>query len=212
MGCRRGRLNASLPSPTMTQFLTVKEAAENTGKSPSSIRRIIYPILETKDHPDRAHIQPSVDEVQQYRIKGENFAWRISEELLRREVPPKSVSEKGTPRSDARSLHDSEAELLSMLRKELDVKNLQITQQAAMMATQMELINGLSERLREGNVLIGTLQQQLVLTDGSSRSKSKPIDAETKDAATQKPASKTPPKTAAKPQKQKQGFFGRLFR
>jgi hypothetical protein len=195
----------------MTSFLTVKEAAHSTGKSPSSIRRIIYPILETPDHPDRPHIQPTLEEVQQFRIKGENFAWKISEELLRRAVPPESAAEKGTGKSDPRSLHDSEAELLSMLRKELDIKNQQINQQSEMLAAQMEVMNGLSERLREGNVLIGTLQQQLMLTDGASRSKSKPVDAETKDVVAQKPASKPSTKTPAKPQKSKRRFFG-LFR
>ena len=71
----------------MATFLTVKEAARHTGKSPSSIRRIIYPIIHDDVHPDRAHIQPSVDESLQLRLKGENFAWRLSEELLHREMP-----------------------------------------------------------------------------------------------------------------------------
>jgi hypothetical protein len=196
----------------MNQFLTVKEAARSTGKSPSSIRRIIYPILETPAHPDRPHIQPTLEEVQQFRLKGENFAWRISEELLRREVHTESAAVKGTERPGGRSLHESEAELLSMLRKELDVKNMQITQQAQMLATQMELINGLSERLREGNVLIGSLQQQLVLSDGSTRSKAKPIDANMKDSVTSKPTAKTQSKTAPKVQKPKRGLFSRMFR
>jgi cell division septation protein DedD len=195
----------------MTQFLTVKEAARSTGKSPSSIRRIIYPILESPDHPDRPHIQPTVEEVQQFRIKGENFAWRISDDLLQREVPPESVSEKGNDRPGARSLHDSDAELLSMLRGELDIKNQQITQQAAMLATQMKLIEGLSERLREGNILIGSLHQQLVLTDGSSRAKSKPVEADMKSSTAEKPATKTPTKAVSKPMKPKRGFFGRMF-
>lgn len=195
----------------MTRFLTVKEAARDTGKSPSSIRRIIYPILESENHPDRPHIQPSIEEVQQFRIKGENFAWRISEDLLRREVPPESLSEKGSEKSGARSLHESEAELLAMLRRELDIKNQQITQQSEMLSRQMELINGLSERLREGNVLIGSLQQQLVLTEGSVRTKAKPVDVHVKDAPPAKPAAKPAPKVTAKLQKPKRGFFGRLF-
>ncbi len=213
--CPRGRLDELLPSPAMTQFLTVKEAARSTGKSPSSIRRIIYPILETENHPDRPQIQPSIEDVQQFRIKGENFAWRISEELLQREVPPESVSEKGTDRSGARSQHDSESELLAMLRRELDIKNQQITQQSDMLAKQMELIDGLSERLREGNILIGSLQQQLVLTDGSPRTKSKPVEAEVKRTSPEKTAARTPTKSPAKPPqvqpKPKRGFFGRLF-
>lgn len=200
----------------MTQFLTVKEAARSTGKSPSSIRRIIYPILETENHPDRPQIQPSREDVQQFRIKGENFAWRISEELLRRAVPLESVSEKWTDKSSARSLNDSESELLAILRRELDIKNQQITQQSDMLAKQMELIDGLSERLREGNILIGSLQQQLVLTDGSTRMKSKPVDAEVRKSPPEKPAAKVSVKTPAKsPQvqpKPKRGFFGRMFR
>ena len=120
-------------------------------------------------------------------MKGENFAWRISEELLRREVPVVSESEKGTDKSGARSLHDSESELLAMLRRELDIKNQQITQQSDMLAKQMELIDGLSERLREGNILIGSLQQQLVLTDGSARTKSKTVEAEVKKSSPEKP-------------------------
>lgn len=207
----------------MSQFLTVKEAAQSTGKSPSSIRRVIYPILEGENHPDRQHIRPTIEEVQQFRVKGENFAWRISEELLRREVPLEAEPEKGSDKPGTRGLHDSDAELLAMLRRELDIKNLQITQQSEMLSKQMELISGLSERLREGNVLIGTLQQQLVLSDGSSRTKSNAVDAETKPAhpvkaATQqapKPSGKTPAKTPTKPaptqSKAKRGFFGRLF-
>jgi len=207
----------------MSQFLTVKEAAQSTGKSPSSIRRVIYPILEGEDHPDRQHIRPTIEEVQQFRMKGENFAWRISEELLRREVPLEAESEKGSDKPGMRSLPDGNVELLAMLRRELDIKNLQITQQSEMLSKQMELISGLSERLREGNVLIGTLQQQLVLNDGSSRTKSNAVDAETKPAqpaksTTQqaskpsgKSPAKTPPKSASVQSKAKRGFFGRLF-
>ena len=69
----------------MSQFLTVKEAARITGKSPSSIRRVIYPIIADDKHPDRKHVEPSPAEALKLRTNGENFAWRLSEELLRRE-------------------------------------------------------------------------------------------------------------------------------
>lgn len=139
----------------MTKFLTVKEAAQLTGKSPSSIRRIIYPILEDSRHPDRHHIEPDVATAKALRIKGENFAWKVSEELLRREVPADAVRPAADPKSAARVASDpSAAALLEILRKQLDIKDQQI-------ATQSELIRGMSERLREGNILIGTLQQQL---------------------------------------------------
>ena len=47
----------------MSSFLTVKEAATLTGKSPSSIRRVIYPIIRDDNHADREQIAPTVDEV-----------------------------------------------------------------------------------------------------------------------------------------------------
>lgn len=146
----------------MANYLTMKEAATLTGKSPSSIRRIIYPIIHDDKHPDRKQIRPPVEEVKQLRSKGENFPWRVSEELLRREVP---IGEQ--PSKSHSAAHGSTATMgteavVEMLRKELDIKNQQIKQQ-------MEVISGLSERMREGNILIGSLQQQLVLPDPASR-------------------------------------------
>ncbi|MBI5760026.1 MAG: hypothetical protein HZA46_16030 [Planctomycetales bacterium] len=208
----------------MATFFTVKEAARLTGKSPSSIRRIIYPIIETDQHVDRPHIQPNVDEVIALRSKGENFAWRISEELLRREVPEEAPGEQGSERAAGRQSPDAHMELLSLLRQELGIKNQQITQQGEMLARQMELIDGLSERLREGNVLIGSLQHRLALTDGSQRMKSSVVEANTTmPGAVESPAKTTPKPTtkALKPtsktekpriEKPKKGFFARLFR
>src|ERR1700722_10719003 len=86
----------SLPSPAMPTFLTVREAALLTGKSPTSIRRVIYPIIEDDNHADRSQIQPGVEEVWTLRMKGENFAWRLSEELLRRRIPVQAAADQGT--------------------------------------------------------------------------------------------------------------------
>lgn len=153
----------------MPKFHTVKEAATLTGKSPSSIRRIIYPILEDDQHPDRSQIHPDVEEAKALRIKGENFAWKISEKLLRREVPEGSVRTSTDSKSASSESNDGSAAMIEILRGELEIKNTQINAQA-------ELMKGLSERLREGNILIGSLQQQLALTDGSNRKKSDTVD------------------------------------
>lgn len=155
----------------MAKFLTVKEAAKVTGKSSSSIRRIIYPILKNDKHPDRSQIQPDAEQARALRIKGENFAWKISEKVLRREVPEGSVKSSSESKSLASSPNDGSATLIDMLRGELEIKNQQI-------ATQNELMKGLSERLHEGNILIGSLQQQLAITDGSNRKRSGTVDAE----------------------------------
>jgi hypothetical protein len=195
----------------MSSFLTVKEAAERTGKSSSSIRRVIYPIVKDDRHPDRSHIQPSPEDALKLRMKGENFPWLISEELLQRAVPMETTSEKEGSATSSRDGTDAHSELISMLQAELTIKNQQISQQSEMLSRQMELISGLSERLREGNVLIGSLQQQLTLPETSTRTKPFVVDADTSKQAAGPSAAKSTGKTpkAAKP---KRGFFGRLFR
>ena len=85
-----------------------------------------------------------------------------------------------------------------MLRAELAIKNQQISQQAELISKQADLVSGLSERLREGNILIGSLQQQLALPDGANRAK------EVVDAGTS--AGESPAK------KKSSGWFGGLFR
>ena len=107
----------------MSPFLTVKEAGALVNKSPSSIRWIIYPILEDDKHPDRHHIEPSPEQVRELRLKGEGFPWRVSEELLRRMVPPETSSEKGSGTSPERDHGEGNGALLDMVRRELDIKN-----------------------------------------------------------------------------------------
>ncbi|TXT26492.1 MAG: hypothetical protein FD138_2847 [Planctomycetota bacterium] len=192
----------------MPQFLTVKEAATLTGKSASSIRRVIYPIIQGKNHPDRQHIEPTEDDATKLRLKGENFAWRISEELLRREIPMEPAKPAGDERHDSQPRTAGDVELLAMLRRELDIKNQQITQQSEMLSKQMELISGLSERLREGNILIGSLQKQLTLTDGSHRTESEIVDAKSPTSTSPEKGSDSTKKKA----KPKKGFFLGLFR
>lgn len=187
----------------MSKFLTVTEAAKLVGKSPSSIRRIIYPILENDRHPDRQYIEPNPDEAKALRLKGENFPWRISEELLRRHVPEAGAKSAGESKGAPTTGGDGSAALLEMLRRELDIKNRQIE-------TQNELLKGLSERLREGNILIGSLQQQLALPEGIHRQRQDVVSssAEPKQA---EQGTATEPEKPAKAVK-KRGLFGRLFR
>ena len=182
----------------MINFLTMKEAATLTGKSPSSIRRIIYPIIHDDKHADRKHVRPTVEEVKQLRTKGENFPWQVSEELLRREVPVGDPSNKPHSETHGSTAATGSEALVDMLRRELDIKNHQITQQSEMLSKQMELISGLTTRLGEGNILIGSLQQQLALPDGANRAK------EVVDAGTS--AGESPAK------KKSSGWFGGLFR
>jgi hypothetical protein len=202
----------------MTNFLPVKEAAALVGRSPSSIRRvIIYPIIEATDHPDRVHIWPGVDEVAALRLKGESFPWKLTEELLRRMVPVEPVPDRKENSARPNS-STAEGELLAMLRGELAIKNQQIAQQAELISKQADLVSGLSERLREGNVLMAALQQRLALPDG--RNDDKPVDAVVSKSPTTKTRSEATAKSdkpekgsaaSVKPSKPKKRFLFRLF-
>jgi hypothetical protein len=191
----------------LPSFLTVKEAARLTGRSPSSIRRVIYPILQKDHHPDRIHIEPSVSEVVKLRLKGENFAWRLSEELLRRECPVEEKTERESSHAAPKELAHGDADLLAMLRRELDIKNQQITQQADLISKQVELISGLSERLREGNVLIGSLQQRLALPIARGVLPTEPVEAKPSAPAQSEKGSRPVKKSG----KLKRSFLSRLF-
>ena len=191
----------------MPSFLTVKEAARITAKSPSSIRRIIYPIIHDDKHADRGHIQPNVEEAMQLRMKGENFAWKLSEELLRREMPADSAATKVNPSPATKLSGHAEQDLLAMLQGELQIKNQQIVQQGELISKQMELISGLSERLREGNILIGSLQQHLGLPDG--RAATSTLSVKTKRSPSTEPEKGST--IASKTAKPRKSFLSRLF-
>ena len=89
----------------------------------------------------------------------QNFAWKISEELLKREIPD---GVKVKPDVKPAGGDNQSGTIIEILRKQLDIKDQQI-------ATQNDVIKGLSERVREGNILMGSLQQQLSLTEGRSK-------------------------------------------
>lgn len=196
----------AFPHLLMAHYLTVKEAAKLVEKSPSSIRRIIYPILEKDDHPDRHHVLPAPQEAIQLRLKGENFAWRISEELLRREVPVEAASPTATPKATEAGESSHTTELIAMLRAELDIKNQQIKQH-------MEMNKDLHERLRESNILIGSLQRQLALPSGKPTTDAQVVEHDSPAPATKASPSKAGRRAgkSAKPAPRKRGLLRRLF-
>lgn len=197
------------PHSPIAEFFSVKEAARRIGRSPSSIRRVIHPIVKAENHPDRGHVLPTPEDSLKLRMQGENFAWQISEELLAKAFPPEE-RQKAASATESAGHAEEGRELLFILRQELAVKNQQITQQGEMIGRQMELINGLSERLREGNILIGSLQKQVAMIgEGSSRRREESLEAVTKEPP--KKTGSPPPKKASKPEKPKRGLLRRLF-
>lgn len=134
--------------PSMnSSFLTIAEACERTGRSASTIRRLIKSIADKDDHADRAAIEPTVKAVNAFKKKGENFTWRIREDVLLREF-------KGALKEAKKEVSEAKGDIFSILQKELELKNQQIEKQ-------WEVIHALNDRLREGNILMGSLQKRL---------------------------------------------------
>lgn len=164
-------------------FLTIAEAIEQTGRSASTIRRIIRTIADDVNHPHRDGIEPSVKEVAAFKKKGENFTWKIRADLLTQQTDSALTKKK-------KSTPDVSPDILTILNKELELKNQQIEKQ-------WEVIHALNDRLREGNILMGSLQKRL----------GPPADVETAESVIAVPAAKSSTET---PVKQKRRLFAFL--
>ena len=150
-----------------TPLLTIAEASEKTGRSASTIRRLIHTITETDNHPDRTGVEPKPKAVVALKKKGENFTWKISEEVLMKNFEKAQMENKKT-------VHYDQKDILQILKGELELKNQQIEKQ-------WEVIHALNDRLREGNILMGSLQQRLALPEGTSESPP-PVEASVMEA------------------------------
>lgn len=150
------------------RFLTISEAADFTGKSRSTLRRFIDGIVKADASPDRHLLTPNPEEVAALHAQNQPFAWKLNEELLRRqflkaEEATETTGEQGgggAPGNDFSRLVVLLEKTNALLERELSEKNGQI---AAM-----------NERLRESNVLMKELQQRLALPGG------RPVDAQTR--------------------------------
>lgn len=137
-------------------YLTISEAEKFTGKSRSTLRRFIDGIVKAENSADRPLLKPTAEEAVALREQNQPFAWKVSEELLRRQfLKPEetpAAAEKGTgdaPMGDSSRLVTVLEKSINILERELAEKNGQI---AAM-----------NERLRESNILLKDLQQRVAL-------------------------------------------------
>jgi hypothetical protein len=157
-----------------TPFLTISEAAEKTGRSLSTIRRLIKSIADDDAHADRAAIQPTPKEVLAFKKKEENFAWKIREDVLLREF-------KGALKEAKKETAEAKSDILGILQNELNLKNQQIEKQ-------WEVIHALNDRLREGNILMGSLQKRLALPSADDAARD--VTPVTVDTSSAEPAAK----------------------
>ena len=184
----------------MDQHLTVKEATKLTGKSESTIKRLIRDITADATHEDRKFILPTHDELERLRDAGEPYVWKVDRMLLLKRYPQETQTEEGNSRTDktdrtatpdsqlVESLHDrltSQDDQIQTLKTQLDRKDGQI--------------DNLNERMRETNILMKELQQKLAIAAPAvPADPSPPIDAEPATTSTTDDASKKRPSTIEK--------------
>ena len=131
-------------------FLTIREAAERTGHSTHKIRRLIKSIAEHPTDADRGDIEPSAADVARLDADGVQFTWRVAEELVRRklgDVPTAAFATNGKREGESGDFVALMQRVTTQLTEQLRVKDDQIA--------------ALNERLRESNLLMASLQQQL---------------------------------------------------
>lgn len=109
----------------MSNRLTVSEAIKLTGKSESTIKRMLREIATDRTHPDRGLIDPSHEEVERRKAAGDSYVWRIAPELLMTRFPVESAS--GSPNDDESSTGQPASSLVvTILRQQLRSRDEQI--------------------------------------------------------------------------------------
>lgn len=145
--------------------LTIREAADSTGHSTHKIRRLIKAIADQPNDVDRHHVEPNPADVERLNAEGVQFTWRISEELVRRRLG--DTPSPATPDNHASTAGDS-GNVLDLLQRAMTAKEQAESRLFDQLKTKDEQISGLqqtvaslNERLRESNLLMANIQQQL---------------------------------------------------
>ena len=206
------------PLHVMDQHLTVSEAREFTGKSESTIKRLLREITSDSQHVDRLFILPSAEEVERRRAAKEPYVWKIDRQLLLRRFPQEDVVESGG--AAVAGFVNAPGELvMQVLQEQLRSKNEQLRTLEKQLDRKDEQIASLNDRMRESNVLMRELQQRLAIappklaTAEAFVESSERTESVTPSPAPQ-PAKQPLAKSRVKPPKnlKRPGVWSRLFR
>jgi hypothetical protein len=145
----------------MDQHLTVSEARKFTGKSDSTIKRLIRDVVLEAQHPERSFILPSHGEVERRKKAKEPYVWKIDRELLRRRfgVGGQTTDVEESPRQVTGGRERDI--VLQVLREQLQSKDDQLRTLEGQLDRKDEQISNWNERMRESNILMKELQQRL---------------------------------------------------
>lgn len=162
----------------MDQHLTVKEAVRLTGKSESTIKRLIREIVNDPGHPDRGFILPPNDEVERRRDAGEPYVWKLDRQLLLRRFPKEEAAEEGSRPAAVGAGDAHSAPIIEVLREQLQSKDRQIQTLETQLDRKDKQIENLNERMHESNILMNELQKRLAIAaPNPSAGSSQPMDA-----------------------------------
>jgi hypothetical protein len=148
----------------MPDYLSVSEARKYTGKSESTIKRMIREIANTPDHEDRGLILPSQDELAKRKAANEPYVWKIDKELLDKRYPRSAPGhEGGHAGGESSATATSHSQLIELLQSQLSGKDEQLQILAVQLDRKDTQIENLNKRMSESNVLMQTLQKRLAL-------------------------------------------------
>lgn len=166
----------------MAKYHSVKKAAEVTGKSESTIKRLLTSIKNDPDTPDRRHLLPTVDQYQRHKEDGTPFVWEISETLLQQRYPDSfiaDVKEKGSgslpSAEDLRTLNNNQ--LVGALNRTIDTLSNQLTAKDTQLANKDEQLNSQNELIEKLGGMAEALQKEmLLLKPGVPATENIPVD------------------------------------
>jgi hypothetical protein len=197
----------------MDQHLTVSEARQFTGKSESTIKRLLRDIVGDPQHVDRLFVLPSADEVERRKAAKEPYVWKIDRQLLLRRFPQDETpvtASGGVPSGPTGNPSDL---VMQVLQEQLRSKDEQMRTLEKQLDRKDEQIASLNDRMRESNVLMRELQQRLAITAPKAATNETVVDsAETPANTPSKPASSKTSSTKTKAKAKKAGLWSRLFR
>ena len=192
----------------MEQHLSVREACEFTGKSESTIKRLIREVTGEANHPDRGFFLPSAVEVERRKKVGDPFVWKLNQEFLARRFPKATAEEGSDATKKTVSSPENSQPIIEVLREQLQSKDRQLVTLETQLDRKDEQIKSLNERMHESNVLMRELQSRLAITAPVKATSDVDIAEKGSDAAVK--ATVVP--DATKDSSKSSSFFGRLFR
>lgn len=216
----------------MERSYTIPEVIQLTGKSESTIKRVVRELRDNPGLPERSYLLPTHEEYEQYRRENTPYVWRLSEHLLRQRFGMKddvharqgSAAKKSeatgrnpSDQPDWRELVDALRESNETYKRQLDVKDAQLNSIIKLAVTHA---NSLSDQLHAASVEMQRMNTQLQLgyagltTAGKGSKATSPAvskgegsDSPKKGTAVAKVKAKQPPKKV-----KKQGLLTRIFR